>query len=333
MGGGGDYYDRDVSVGRKSLRGVTSFAQETMSQSQICKDLLPLGKKLVSTCKNPLVYSFDVTGSMGTLPLLICDKWPMVAGQIKIHNYLPDVAVSLSAIGDVTSDRGPLQVCNFVGIKDLDPQLKKIWLEGEGGGQHFESYEFMAYVYARLYDMQNAVLPIFLFTGDEGFREQLSGSELKKHFGGQHENTDASAVFTELKAKFMGNVFLLHRYYSGYGLDAEIVAQWAKVLGKDHIIQLPDDTAIADVTLGILALVSGTRTLKGYVEDMKSRPLEMAGKKYKPQTQERIDQVTKSLEPLEAMLKGRNPQRKKDKPSNSGQSKKSAPKKSGGLKV
>lgn len=305
MGSGGTYYDRGVSVATKSFRGVTAFAQETMSQNKLNEGLLPFERRLVSTCRSPLAYSFDVTGSMDVLPLLICDKWPMVAGQIVIHEYLNDVRVSLSAIGDIMSDSGPLQVCDFAKIKDLDPQLKKIWLEKGGGGQHFESYEFMAYFYARLYEMQNAVLPIFIFTGDESFREKLSGKDLTRRFGGQHNDTNATTVFEELKKKFMGNVFLLHRYYSSYGLDSEIVSQWEGVLGRDHVIRLPEDPAVADLTLGIIALVSGKRTLKGYEDDMRGRPLEMDGKKYKPQSEERIKLVIGALEPLEEMLKSK----------------------------
>lgn len=334
MGGSSsEYYDRDVSTARKLSSGVSTFAQEEMSRSELFEDLLPLKRELVSTHKNPLVYIYDVTGSMGNLPKLIYDKMPMIAGQIIEQKYLDDPDISLAAVGDVTSDRGPLQVCDFSLIKNLDPWLKKIWIEGKGGGQHFESYEFMAYFYARYCEIPNAQLPILLFTGDEGFREQLSERELKKRFGGQHEDINAETVFAELKKKFMGNVFLLHKRYSSYGLDSEIVEQWEKVLGKDHIVILPDDTAIADLTLGILALASGKKTLEEYIEDMKNRPLEMAGKKYKPQTQERIGQVTKALEPLEAMLKGRKAQKKKEKTANSAQLNKGTSKKSSGLKV
>lgn len=334
MGGSGSYYDRDVNISsRRSASGVSTFAQEQMSRSELSADLLPFGRKLVSTCQNPLVYAFDVTGSMGTLPKLIFDKMPMIAGQIVEQKYLPDPQVSLAAVGDVTSDYGPLQVCDFVAIRNLDPLLKKIWIEEGGGGQHYESYEFIAYFYARFYDMQNAILPILLFTGDESFRKQLPGTELKKRFGGQHEGANAEAIFTELKAKFKENVFLLHRYYSSYGMDPEIVSQWEGALGKGYVIILPEDPAIADVTLGIVALVSGKRTLKEYAEDMKNRPLEMGGKKYKPQSEERIKMVVGALEPLEEMLRSRRETagEKSPKPGNTPNQPKKA--KKGGLKI
>ncbi len=302
MGGGGSYYDRDVDTSRKTLSGYTAFAQEQMSRTSLSKELLPRDKRLVSNCRNPLVYAFDITGSMGNLPVIIFDKMPMIAGQIVEQKYLDDSQVSLAAVGDVIGDEAPLQICDFSAIKQLDPWLKKIWREGNGGGQHFESYEFIAYFYARLYDMQNSEVPIFLFTGDESFREKIYGSKLQFYFGGEQEDVDSFSIFHELKDKFKGNVFLLHRYYRAYGLDTEIVAQWEKALGKGFVIKLPDDKAVADLTLGILALASGKKTLAQYVQDIKKRPLEMGEVKYEPQGEERIKLVTTALEPLERVL-------------------------------
>lgn len=298
MGGGGDYYSRDVTSSTRILAGVgyTDFAKQTVSRREVSKDLLPKGRILNSNCKSPLVYGFDDTGSMGDLPLIICDKWPMVAGQIAMQRYLDDPMVSLAAVGDIKSDSAPLQVCDFATIKDLDPWLQKLWVERNGGEQHFESYEFLAYFYARCYDMQNAEMPICLFTGDESFRESLSADSLRKHFGGQHENVNAREIFRELKNKFKGNVFLIHRYYALYGLDAEIVVQWESALGNENVITLVSDVAIADVTLGVIAIASGARTLDEYIEDIKNRPLEMGGQKYEPQSPDRIAEVRNSLQ-------------------------------------
>jgi hypothetical protein len=233
---------------------------------------------------------------MKNLPKIIFDKMPMIAGQIVLQKYLTDPTISLAAIGDVTSDRAPLQICDFSEIRNLDSWLEKLWLEGNGGGQHFESYEFIAYYYARLYDMESAKTPIFLFTGDEAFREHLSGVQLTKHFGGQHHDVDAKTIFRELKEKFHGNVFLIHRYYQKYALNSEIVDVWEKILGKECVIKLENDLAIADVTLGLIAIASGSRTLEQYIKDMKTRPLEMGGVKYAPQSLERIEEVRKCLE-------------------------------------
>ena len=70
-------------------------------------------------------------------------------------------------------------------------------------------------------------------------------------------------------------------------------------MDKERVIRLPDDLAIGDITLGIYAIVSGARTLEQYLEDMRTRPLDLGeGVKYEPQTPERIRQTKEALEPL-----------------------------------
>lgn len=297
MGGGGSFYDRDVTKGGSATsRGYSDFAAQMTSRTSLDRSLLPLNRRLVSNCKSPLVCPLDGTGSMGTLPKVLCDKWPMIAGQIVMQKYLDDAMISLAIVGDVQSDRGPIQIADFAKIRDLDPWLQKLWIEGNGGGQHFESYEFMAYFYARCYDMQNARTPMLIFTGDESFRENLSAEELKGHFGGQHQDVAASTIFSELQEKFKGNVFLVHRYYASYGLDKKIVAQWHNVLDKENVIELESDTAVGDIMLGIIAIASGSRTLDQYLQDIKNRPLKMGGVEYEPQSPQRISEVRKALE-------------------------------------
>ncbi|KKT81911.1 MAG: hypothetical protein UW79_C0013G0038 [Candidatus Yanofskybacteria bacterium GW2011_GWA2_44_9] len=183
MGGGGSFYDRDVtSGGTKTRAGFSDFAAQVTGRDSLDRSVLPLNRRFTTDSESPLVCPLDGTGSMGTLPKILCDKWPMIAGQIAMQKYLTDPEISLSIVGDVESDRAPIQVCDFAKIRDLDPLLKKLWIEGLGGGQHFESYEFMAYFYARLCDMPKAKTPIMIFTGDESFRENLTGRALTRHF-------------------------------------------------------------------------------------------------------------------------------------------------------
>jgi len=338
MGGGGSYYDRDVTYGGSTTRtGYSNFAAQVTGNNNLDSSLLALNRRIVSTCKSPIVCPLDGTGSMGTLPRVLCDKWPMIAGQIAMQKYLDDAMVSLAIVGDVESDRGPIQICDFAKIRDLDPWLQKLWIEGEGGGQHFESYEFTAYFYARLYEMTGVITPMLIFTGDESFRENLSAGALRKHFGGQHQDVSAFTVFNELKEKFKGNVFLIHRYYPGYNLDSEILSQWQKALGQENVIKLRTDTAVGDIMLGVIALASGSRTLDQYIEDMKNRPLKMGKQTFKPQSKERLDEVRESLEVLALSRKtvkssGRRPA-KKDSDTSESKSKTQSKKKDKSWKI
>ena len=293
MGGGGTYYDRDVTdKTQRTSRGFSTVAEEKLSRDRADPALRPYKRKIICNNKSPIVFAFDVTGSMGNLPKIIYDKMPMIAGQIVEQGYLDDPIVSLAAIGDILCDEAPIQIGDFALVRNLDEWLQRIWLEGGGGGHAKESYEFTIYFYARNCEIPNAETPFFIITGDEGFREKLLATDLRERFGGEHESIDSQTVFEELKQKFQNNVFLVHRYYSG--ADAKIVKQWEDTLGKEKVIRLGSDLAIADTILGIFALVTGSRTLDEYLQDMKNRG----------QTRERIAEVKKSLEPLAASLQG-----------------------------
>ena len=304
MGGGGAYYDRNVTdKSRRTSKGFSDIAEERMSRTQTDAAVIPGKRRLICNAKSPVVYAYDVTGSMGGLPKIIFDKVPMMAGQLTEQNYLEEVEISIAAIGDVLCDQAPLQVCDFSVIKSLDEWLQRIWLEGNGGGQRKESYELIAYFYAKKCEMPNAKTPIFLFTGDEGLREKLPAATLREHFGEDAESMDACDVFDELKKKFRNNVFLIHRpYYQTLSADEEIVAQWEKALGKEKVIKIKNDLAIADITLGLFAIVSRKRTLEEYLQDMRMRRNHETGE-LEPQSEERVEEVREALSELAATIK------------------------------
>ena len=294
MGGSGEHYDRDTRDGyARTAKGTSVVAEKEMSRQGVDRGLLPKNRLLTCEAQSPIVYAFDVTGSMDNLPKIIYDKMPLMAGQIAECGYLRDPQVSLAAVGDIVCDDAPLQIGDFTKMRKLDDWLKRMWLEKGGGGQAVESYEYAAYFYARFCELPKAKTPFFLFTGDEGFRETLYASDLTRHFGGKHKDVETKDIFDELKRKFMDNVILLHRPYRDSD-DVDIVRQWSGVLGKDHIVVLKSDQAVADVTLGIFAIVSGARTLEEYLRDLKTT-------RDVPQTDARIREVRQSLAGLKQM--------------------------------
>lgn len=306
MSGGDKYYHRDVTDSRfLTSRGYSSVAEERLARSQVNPAVLPKNRRIASTCKNPVFLNYDGTGSVGDWPGVFWDKAPMIAGQLVIQGYLEDPMISLGLTGDINGDQAPIQVGDFSTIRALDEWLEKLWRGGcSGGGQGKESYEYSAYFYARRYEMKHAQIPMCIFAGDEGFYEHLTAAELSMHFGGEHESVDARTIFEELKRKFVGNVFMIHptfiNYY-GQERDRLFIAQWQEVLGKERVILSGHKRAIGDVILGIMALVGGTRTLDEYINDIRSRPLEMGGITYRPQSAERIAEVRRSLEPLSSV--------------------------------
>jgi len=299
MGGGGSYYDRDTY---RTADTYSRKSESEMSRSQMDKAMDPKDKTVSSESEAPLVLIFDVTGSMDYAPKVVMDKAPLIAGQLSIHGYLgkkPDLLIA--AVGDANGDSAPFQIGDFVPVRSADGWFKRVWREGGGGGGARESYEGMAYFFANRCEMPKARTPICIFFADEGFYEDLSSSDLKAHFGGQHGKTTAVKAFKELRERFKDNVILVHRRYGSDDSDKWIVEQWQSVLGKERVVMAErEDKAVADLILGVAAVMSGSRTIDEYCDDMKQRTNADTGKS-EPQSPERIAFVKKALQPLTAI--------------------------------
>lgn len=289
---GGGYYDRDVgstpasSSGGYDYGGYTDSAAKALSRSSMSADLSPIKRKLSTDAESPVVVAMDVTGSMGNWSKVIYDKMPMFFGQIMLQGYLKDPAISFAAIGDANCDSAPLQVCDFARGTDLDDWLKKLYLEGGGGGTAQESYELAAYLYAKTSFASKKANPIFFFIGDEGFYKKVSRS-VAENVLGLDEGIDGDEAMKALKEKF--EVFLVNKAYGGDNGD-KIIRQWAATLGPERILKLEDPKAVVDVMLGALAIISSARDLDGYVVDMEGRD----------QTKGRIKEVKDALKGLSA---------------------------------
>jgi hypothetical protein len=218
------------------------------------KDPLSLVPDSVETdSEAPLSILCDVTGSMGDFPATIFSKLGYV--DIEGKSYLgPDMKTSFGAIGDVTNDEYPLQVRNFVTGKDMEKELKELVIEGKGGGTAQESYDMAMLYYARNVRMPNAkIKPIFIMIGDEGFYA-VTKKEYSKFFKGTLQgDVPIQQVADELKSKF--SVYLIRKHY--HTGDASIQSAWEGLLGKDHIVELPDASRVVDVIFGILAKETG----------------------------------------------------------------------------
>ncbi|MDQ7821292.1 MAG: hypothetical protein RDV48_00720 [Candidatus Eremiobacteraeota bacterium] len=293
---GGSCYDRDV-FSTTSNRAFSDISDRAFSTSNADESFLPK-KKGERKCRDidcfhrsPIACILDVTGSMGNWSKTIYDKLPLFFGEIEKQGYLPDPAISFAAVGDVYSDRAPLQICNFSQSKELDDFLSRIWLEGGGGGQYFESYELMAYFYLHHCILKKPEQSFMFICGDEGFYKEIDPKMVKEHFGDHIEKCDSRKVIESLRKKF--NVFLIHKPYGAGGSDTEnkILRQWQEVLGE-RVLMLSDPKAIIDVMLGAVALTSKSRDLDSYLVDMKKRG----------QTSKRLNDVEKILENYSSSL-------------------------------
>lgn len=297
---GGSSYDRDVysssssygwgSSSRSSNIGASDYSSSRFRQTTLSPILNPAHKVLESKTKHPVIVVLDVTGSNIDFARLVYDKMPMFYGQIEQQGYLDDFDVSFCAVGDAYVDDYPLQVGNFSKGIALDSILEKIVLEGGGGGQRMESYELAAYYLYKNTKFIPGSEPIIFFLGDEAPYPRLNVQQARR-FGAEC-NENGVEPFGLLRKKVNDNVFLLLSKYDGRNFQSEITNSWVNLLAPEHVIKVKEEKSVVDLMLGIIAMVSMSRTLESYKDDMRDRE----------QTPERIKSVSESLKDLETVF-------------------------------
>lgn len=232
---------------------------DAVSKKTPKKDLIE--KSIKTKCTNPLVIWCDVTGSMGEWPKVMFSKLPYL--ELEAQEYLgKDLEIAFGAIGDAYCDKYPLQIRPFSKGTKLKTRLEELVIEQGGGGQVQETYELSALYSVHNISMPNALKPILIIIGDEksydnipvDLAEKVAGVSLEKR-------ATTKEVFDQLKNRF--SVYLIRKPYSETGgnamspVDREIRSSWVKLLGVDHICELPDASRVVDVIFGILAKETG----------------------------------------------------------------------------
>ncbi|MBI2483212.1 hypothetical protein HYV74_03495 [Candidatus Uhrbacteria bacterium] len=274
----GDAYARyDQHAGR-------SYAQ-AQSAGVTIQDLVP--KRISTQSTRPLLIRIDHTGSMHEAPKKIFEKLPYLSHEAR--QYLgDDTELSVGAIGDMSNgqvagegDRYPLQIRDFAqlsvpqaGAKTKrktaqweDPEIAKrlleLVIEGGGGGQMHENYEFAMLYDARNVDMPRAITPVAIYIGDEMPYEVLA-PEYAEHYGhlALERSMTIQEVVAELQQKY--SVYFIQLPYSGHVDGDQMTADtktvhrtWANLLGEDQVKYLPDPARVVDLIFGILAQETG----------------------------------------------------------------------------
>lgn len=123
---------------------LKSSTQSFYKQREIAPELDPKG--VVRECRDseehpntiPVILALDVTGSMGTAAKTCAAKLDDI--MTSLYSEVKDVEFMMMGIGDLVFDNAPIQASQFESdIRILD-QTAKIWFEGGGGTNEWESY-------------------------------------------------------------------------------------------------------------------------------------------------------------------------------------------------
>jgi hypothetical protein len=289
------YADYDATAGRAYSAAVAAGVTAS--------DLVP--DSIETDSESPVVVLLDGTGSMGEWPKVIFSKLPYL--DIEGKSYMGDtMAVSFSVFDDAhngATDKA-LQVKPFVRGLELDATLKTMFLPKNGGGGGQETAELGMLFYARNCHMPKAIKPLFIVITDEHPYEFIDPDNAKKWGHVDLEKTDEKRLSThkvvrELQRKF--SVYAVIKSYNTSGSNAPdpmndaVYAGWAKLMGEDHTVSLPDPNRVVDVIFGIMAKETGK---EDYFEDeLKDRQMkDTDGKK-------KIDVVMKSLNTIHKSVK------------------------------
>lgn len=215
----------------------------------------------------PIILALDVTGSMGKYAEIIAkDALPVLMQGIYEQTPVTDPHVMFMGVGDVKSDRAPLQVSQFeAGAEVLVSSLRELWLEGHGGGNNTESYDLPWYFAATSTScdsFEKRGTRGFLFTfGDElPPPMSLSLNEINKVFGNKDmpifESTEELLEAVQKKFQVFHVIIEQGGFCERGARLQEVRAKWTKLLGA-NVLFLRKHESLAELVLSTMRIASG----------------------------------------------------------------------------
>ena len=279
----GEWKKFDWTAAKSSYDATAGRSYATAASKGVSKKDLVL-EKISSKATRPLMIFSDVTGSMGRWPAIMFEKLPYLDHEIR--QYLgEDAETSFCAVGDHISDKYPLQVNEFATGVQLAESLKKLVIEGNGGGQIMESY-----LVGALYCLFNVELsptqnkPIVIFIGDESNHPYVTRDQARDlGISFEEDRFSCQEIFSKLKEKF--SPYIILKPYDSSSVSREVERHWLSLLGEDRIVKLDKPERVVDVIFGILAKESNKSDyFRKEIEDR--------------QTKDQVDVVYRSLKTL-----------------------------------
>lgn len=165
----------------------------------------------------PVVLALDVTGSMGDAAMKVAASLNKVMEEL--YKELDDVEFQFQAFGDLECDRVPIQVTQFESDIRIAEQLDKVYFEGGGGGNSYESYTlpwYMAAFHSDLDCWKRGKKGILITMGDEPLNPILYGKSLSQVTGDPLQgDIKTESLYEEVSKKYdVYHVFVDHSKWS-----------------------------------------------------------------------------------------------------------------------
>lgn len=245
-----------TSVGRTydlSTRSVSGnySAQEMFTSWHLADELDPKDK--IRECRNsadhphtkPVILALDVTGSMGNASVEVAKRLNNIMEDL--YKNVDDVEFMMMGIGDLDYDAAPIQASQFESDIRIASQLDKLYFEGGGGGNGFESYTaawYFGLYHTDLDCLKDGRKGTIITLGDEPLNPYLPTNKLERVLGDsvRQRETETNRLYELASKKF--NIYHIcikdnassYRYYENEIFDDQSSCSWVNVLGRENVI-------------------------------------------------------------------------------------------------
>jgi hypothetical protein len=218
----------------------------------------------------PIAMIFDVTGSMGSIPMVLQQKLSRLMDVVIDKAGISDPQILVGAVGDSTCDRYPLQVGQFESSNLFDEQLRSIIVERGGGGQTMESYA-LAYRFAADHTASDAYEKRgkkgYLFTmGDEMPWPTVTASDVSRLFGVE-ASKDETVESLIARASERWEIFHLFSLDGSYRNDTRVHERWRKLLGE-RLVMVEDSSLVCEIIAGLVHMLESAYDVDRVIGDI-----------------------------------------------------------------
>lgn len=216
----------------------------------------------------PVILALDVTGSMGSAAAEVAKKLNVIMENL--YKKITDVEFLSAAIGDFSYDRSPFQAGQFESDIRVAEQVDKIYFEGGGGGNYWESYTAAWYFglhHTKLDCWNRGKKGIIITLGDEPLNPYLPRDVVATVFGDNlQEDVDTDELYKKVSEKY--NVYHIaindkETSYEYYKVSA--THSWISMLGDNYKVSTID--GLANMISDIIIEASTKEDSVGFVEE------------------------------------------------------------------
>lgn len=235
-------------------------AQEMFKQRRIAPELDP--KNVLRECcdseehpnTRPVILALDVTGSMGGASVKVAKELNVIMSEL--YDKVQDVEFMIMGIGDLACDDAPIQASQFESDIRIAEQLDKIYFEGGGGGNSYESYTAAWYFgmnHCKLDCWNRGKKGIIITLGDEPLNPYLPMTQLALSTGNKIQgDMKTSELYKEVIQKYdVYHLAVDDRETSYWRYADRIKSSFGKYLDENHLKVVNMDN-LANTIVGIV---------------------------------------------------------------------------------